>query len=667
MLGQDETPLGSGKFELGVELPAAVLELARIAASLQAEGRLAGAQVVRPHPLVVLVRSERRLALIAPAALWDHHRALLKPFATDLSQAHGALILIGEPARPGLDEALARGLSATLPPAPSADALYIAIHAAFELIDARQRSESRGKWLNRYRYELGELVEIARALTTERDINKLLALILTKSRFITAADAGSIYVVEGDDPDVGRRLLRFKLSQNESVRFDSSEFTMPISPRSIAGYVALKRTTVSIADVYELPPNAPYSVAKSYDVATGYRTKSMLCAPLTSNQGEVIGVIQLINKKRDDTVKLLAPEDFQQQVVPFDERSEELLCTLASQAGIALENAILYEENQRMLEGFVRASVEAIEQRDPTTSGHSRRVAGMTVGLAKAVECCDRGPYQGVSWTVDDLRELEYASVLHDFGKIGVREQVLVKAKKLYPEQLEVVCSRFGMAIRGYEVDVLRRKVEALRRGAGERELEALDRELAERRGELEVALKAVVDANEPLVMRGGDFARIEAIARETYTDHELRQQRLLTDEDVAALSIPRGSLTAPEFDEIRSHVRHTFDFLSRIPWGRKLRRVAQIASAHHERLDGTGYPHRLHGSEIPVQSKIMAISDIFDALTAADRPYKKAVPLGRALDILGMEVKEGHVDGELVRVFTEARVWQSLPDPPKD
>jgi HD-GYP domain-containing protein (c-di-GMP phosphodiesterase class II) len=653
--------------ELGVADAAELQALGRITATLQADGRLSGMRITRPHPLVVMVRADARLVLLLPASAWDHARQVLKPFAGVLGQALCAMVLVGEPARPAMEQALARGLCATLRPGPSADELYVAIHNALELIDARQRSESRGRWLNRYRYELGELVEIARALTTERDIDKLLALILTKSRFITGADAGSIYVVEGDDPDVSRRMLRFKLSQNDSVRFDSSEFSMPISPRSMAGYVALKRTSINIADVYEPPPDAPFSVAKSYDAATGYRTKSMLCTPLTSNQGEVIGVIQLINRKRDGAIRLLTAGDVHEQVVPFDERSEELLGTLASQAGIALENAILYAENQRMLEGFVRASVEAIEQRDPTTSGHSRRVAGMTVALAKAVERTSTGPYQGVSWTGDDLRELEYASVLHDFGKIGVREEVLVKAKKLHPFELVVVQCRFGMAIRGIEIELLSRKLEAVRRGASEAEVEALERDLVGRRDELRAALQAVVDANEPQVLRGGDFARIEAIARETYVDHEGRVQRLLCDEDVVALSIPRGSLTPTEFEEIRSHVTHTFEFLSQIPWGRKLRRVAHIAGAHHERLDGTGYPGRLHASEIPLQSKLMAVSDIFDALTAADRPYKKAVPIGRAIDILGMEVNDGHVDGELVRLFVDAKVWEALPDPPRE
>ena len=292
-------------------------------------------------------------------------------------------------------------------------------------------------------------------------------------------------------------------------------------------------------------------------------------------------------------------------------------------------------------------------------------MATVTVSLAQAVERDSGGVYKDVSWRPDDLRELEYASLLHDFGKIGVREEVLVKAKKLYPADLRLIEQRFELALRGTEVDVLRRKMEAIASGAGASDLTALDEELATRRERLSSAMTAIIQANEPKVLKGGDFAIIEEIARDTFRDADGKQLRLLTDEEVRCLSVPRGSLTPKEFDEIRSHVSHTYEFLRTIPWGRKFRRVAQIAGAHHERLDGTGYPNRLKSSEIPLQSKIMTVSDIFDALTAADRPYKKAVPLSRALDILNMEVKQGHVDQELVRIFIEAKSWSSLDNPP--
>jgi HD-GYP domain-containing protein (c-di-GMP phosphodiesterase class II) len=599
--------------------------------------------------------------VIAPAAVWDQGREALRPFAAKFADGAALLILLGRPSGSDLENALNRGLGAIVPEDASAGEIHVAIHNAFELMEAKARAGRRGRWAHAGGDELGQLLEIARAISTEREVDRLLSLILEKSRFITGADAGSIYVVEGDDPDVLRRRLRFKLSQNDSVRFDSSEFTFPVGSRSMAGYVALYRRPLNIPDVYDPPPGAEYSFDRSLDERFGYRTKSMLCAPLLSRTGEAIGVIQLINKKRDSEKKLWGSGDVRDQVIPFDAHSEDLLAMLASQAGILLENALLYEEIQQMLEGFVRASVEAIEQRDPTTSGHSRRVADLTLGLARAVERIDTGPYREVAWTRDDLRELEYASLLHDFGKIGVREEVLLKAKKLFPHELDNIRARFDFAVRSLEVDVLSRKLRVLARGGTDAELAALDDELARRKAELSAALAAIHAANEPAILSGGDFQRIEAVAREAFTDPEGRVMPLLRPNEVACLSIARGSLTSGEIDEIRNHVVHTYEFLSRIPWGKHFRRIAQIAAAHHERLNGTGYPRRLHAEEIPLQSKMMSVSDIFDALTASDRPYKKAVPIQKALEILEFEVKDQHLDADLVKIFIDAKVWVAL------
>jgi HD-GYP domain-containing protein (c-di-GMP phosphodiesterase class II) len=638
----------------------------RLFDALRRESRLQGYAVVRPHPLLLSIRSNSSSIVLLPAAVWDGARHLLQPFADALASGSAALLVTGRPRDPDLGGAVSRGLASLLSEHPSEDELLVAITAAFELLDARARAESRGRLLSRYRYELGELIEISKALSTEREIDKLLDLILEKSRFITGADAGSLYVVEGDDPDPKRRTLRFKLTQNDSVEFDWREFSVPVSSRSMSGYVALHKCPLNISDVYDLPPRSPFGFDPSFDAKIGYRTKSMLCAPLLSRAGDVIGVIQLINKKRDVERRITKAADADDIVVPFDERSEELLMTLASQAGIALENAILYAEINRMLEGFVRASVEAIEQRDPTTSGHSRRVAELTVGLARSVERVDKGTFGNVTWTKDDLRELEYASLLHDFGKIGVREEVLVKAKKLFSHELEAIRMRFDFALRSAEADTLRRKIHMIEKGAKKEDLDALDEELAARRNEIESGYDAIVAANEPTVLKGGDFARIEAIARETFTTYGGVTRPLLTAQEVRCLSVTKGSLTPSEIDEIRSHVTHTFEFLSQIPWGKQFRRVAEIAGSHHERLNGTGYPKRLRAEEIPLQSKMMSIADIFDALTASDRPYKRAVPVEKALDILGFEVKDQHVDGDLVKIFIDARVWESLTDAPK-
>jgi HD-GYP domain-containing protein (c-di-GMP phosphodiesterase class II) len=627
------------------------------------DGRFASEIVTRPHPLLVMLVRDELALLFAPASVWDNGRDLLKPYARRFADSGALLFLLGKPRDPAIDQALARGLGGLLAEEPTNDELFIAAQRGFELLEAKRRSEHRAEWVTRYQFELGELVDIARAMTTERDVDKLLGVILEKSRFVTGADAGSIYVVEGEEPNL---LLRFKLTQNDSVSFDSREFVMPVNSRSIAGSAAIGKKPINIEDVYDLPAASPFAFDRRFDELTRYRTKSMLVAPLISQRDEVIGVIQLINKKRHVDKKLLEDEDVNQEVTAFDARSEELLGMVAAQAAASLESALLYEEIRKLFEGFVKASVEAIESRDPTTSGHSRRVADLTVGLAKVVDQKGEGPYRDATFTREDLRELEYASLLHDFGKIGVREKVLVKANKLYDEELLLVRSRFDYVARSYEADVLARKVKALERGASRAELDALDAELAQKRAELETAFATVLAANEPTVLAAGDFEKIETLAKETYSDLRGDVRRLLSEEEVVSLSVKRGSLTPAEFDEIRSHVVHTFRFLSRIPWGKKFRRVPVIAGAHHERLNGTGYPNRLHAQEIPLQSKLMSIADIYDALTANDRPYKKAIPIERALDILNFGVRDGHLDGELVRIFHEARVWESCEGGPK-
>ena len=453
----------------------AVATMDRVADVLQRDPRFSGDSVMRPHALLVTVwrtmqapsgrAQEQVCVVLAPAALWDKARELLAPFTARFAEGEALLVLVGRPHDRSLGDAVNRGLASVVDADVSGDDLFVAVHRALELLETKARAEARGRWLRRYRYELGELIHIARAMTTVRDVDKLLGVILEKSRFITGADAGSIYIVEPHPTEHDKRVLRFKLTQNDSLSFDSREFTMPLSDRSMAGAAALEKRPLNIPDVYDLPAGSTFHFDPSFDRRIGYLTRSMLTLPLISQRDEVIAVIQLINKKRDPSQKLLSKADVDAQVVPFDERSEELLGMLAAQAGVSLETAILYGDIQKLFEGFVTASVEAIESRDPTTSGHSRRVADLTVGLAKVVDGLTSGPYAGASFTPEDLRELEYASLLHDFGKIGVREKVLVKAKKLYEERLELVRSRFDYVARSIEADVLGRKVRLLESG----------------------------------------------------------------------------------------------------------------------------------------------------------------------------------------------------------
>ncbi|MEM9189989.1 MAG: HD domain-containing phosphohydrolase [Myxococcota bacterium] len=644
-----------------LSVPGEPSPVAQLAGTLKIDPRIrdSGAEVEIKGRVVEVRRGEATVVVVRVA---DLERDPVEPYLDRLPSGKVALLLVGDCSRELTEQLPPRVILNYLPENCPSEATYHSVRGLLDLVELRQHDERKGRWIKRYRYELGELVEIARALSQERDITRLLDLILEKSRFITGADAGSIYVIEGEQTDGKGPRLRFKTSQNESVTFESSEFTMPVSMRSIAGAAALTRLPINIPNVDAIPDDAPYSYDSSFDKRVGYDTRSMIAVPMISAQDEVIGIIQLINKKKTPGKFLRTAEDFV-DVVPFGERDEELLVTLASQAGIALENALLYEEIRGIFEGFVRASVQAIEQRDPTTSGHSLRVSVLSCSLAAIVDRVDNGPYATSTFTRRELKELEYAALLHDFGKIGVREKVLVKAKKLYPHELQMIQARFAYLIRDAEANAWQRVAELRRDGAPQGDIREAHERVAARRAELEGALKTVLHANEPTVLKEGDFSALADLATRTYIDAKGDEQLLLTEDEVRSLQVTRGSLNGEEMAEIRSHVVHTFNFLSRIPWGKTMARIPEIAGAHHEKLDGSGYPHGIGDPVIPLQSKIMTIADIYDALTARDRPYKKAIPVERALAILGYEVKDGHIDGELVRLFTEAKVFESVQE----
>jgi HD-GYP domain-containing protein (c-di-GMP phosphodiesterase class II) len=385
---------------------------------------------------------------------------------------------------------------------------------------------------------------------------------------------------------------------------------------------------------------------------------------MVSAREQVIGVIQLINKRAKGFHILDSLNDFDDGVIAFDEVSVAYARSLASQAGIVLENAMLYKEVTTLFEGFVKASVTAIESRDPTTSGHSERVATLTTDLARAVDRLDTGPFAAVAFSRDELTSISYAALLHDFGKVGVREHVLVKAKKLYEHQRELILERFRYIRRGFEVEGLSKKLKFVMEASRERvaeELSGLDKDANLKLAELDSFMQFILAANEPTVLEQGGFERIADIAARTYLGDDGQLRPYLTNEEVCSLQILRGSLTEQEREEINSHVVHTEKFLREIPWGRQFRNVPEIAGAHHEKLDGTGYPNRLKGNEIPIPARMMTISDIYDALTASDRPYKKAIPSQKALDILGFEVKKGMLDPDLFAIFVDAKIWTQV------
>lgn len=474
--------------------------------------------------------------------------------------------------------------------------------------------------------KLNAVLDVAKALSGQHTLDSLLPLILREAARVVEADRCSLFILDRDKNELWSRV----------AQGTSAEIRLPAS-KGLVGAVARSGQPITLVDAYDDP-----RFNKDFDLATGYRTKSVLCVPMRNAQGEVTGVIQALNATDG----------------AFDTEDEELLLALGAQAAGAIDNALLHEEINRLFEGFVSASVVAIESRDPTTAGHSGRVASLTVLLAKAVEHAPNGPYQGLTFSQTEIQELRYASLLHDFGKVGVREPVLVKAEKLYPHELEVLKARFDVARKDRQLQSCRRCLDAVRSG---RPLADAERdEQAALQGELsglDEMLAFVLACNRPTVLAEGGFERLRELAQVRFTDGAGKEAPLLTTHETQVLSIPRGSLSEVERREIESHVTHTFKFLQQIPWTRSLRRVPEIAYAHHEKLNGRGYPRSIPDPQIPVQSKMMAIADIYDALTASDRPYKKAVPHEKALDILQMESKSGQLDKDLLEVFVGAEI----------
>ncbi|HOV12902.1 MAG TPA: HD domain-containing phosphohydrolase [Spirochaetota bacterium] len=514
------------------------------------------------------------------------------------------------------------------------------------------------------------LTQIGISLSTIKDIDLLLDMILSKSRDITNADAGSIYLVEEtilkdeEEKKVTEKVLRFVHSQNYSFPFKSPTFTMPITKKSIVGYVALTGEILNIPDAHKIPPDAGYTYSIDIEKKINVHNRSTIAVAMRNQQNETIGVIQLFNKKKNFEAKIHENDMFDREVIPFSPDDEEIVSSLASQAGVSLENNILYKEIKNIFEGFIKASVVAIEARDPTTSGHSERVAILTKELGRSVNNTKEGIYANLFFKDEELKVIEYAGLLHDFGKIGVREKVLIKAKKLYPEDLSLLRLRYDYIKKSVHHDFALKKLKIIK----EKGLDyfnsvefQIDQELNQKLDEINSYINTILNANEPTILEENSGKIISELVGKVYTTSENENVAFLTSEETKALMVSRGSLTEEERLEIESHVTHTFKFLCNIPWTKEMASIPHIAYKHHEKLDGHGYPRGIDSSNIPVQARMMTIADIYDALTASDRPYKKAVSVEKALKILEMEVDGGKIDKELLKVFLENKVYKSI------
>lgn len=515
------------------------------------------------------------------------------------------------------------------------------------------------------------LVDIGIALSGEKELDKILDLILDKALECTQADAASIYLTEsikidsiGNTTKKFHPVLRFHRSANRLTGRTVQNKVLDIDA-SIAGYVSSIGNSVRVDDCYQIPEAAPYRFNPETDKEFDYRTKSMLAVPMRSANGKVRGVLQMINKLQPEAATGNSAFDVT-TVVPFTNADDKLMRAFASQACVAIDNAKLTEDIENLFESFIRASVTAIEARDPATSGHSDRVAVLTVELARAVHQCGHGPFKHFCLSDEQVREIRYAALLHDFGKIGVRESVLSKEKKLYPQELDTIILRLDNTQLKHEMlawrDMANELIELFDKGQLQNphfKYHQTQRRIEKFGHQLTKIKQGIYNANEPQVM-GSDFDINELIQWIDQNSKELNHT-ILTPDEFMKLSIPKGTLSEEERREIESHVSHTYQFLKQIAWTEDLADIPDIAHAHHEKCDGSGYPRGLTCNHIPIQARIMAISDIYDALTAMDRPYKRSVTPERAIDILSTEAKQGKIDSDLLQIFIEAGIYRSV------
>jgi len=655
--------------ESAVPIPALVLvyphgfALGSVAAALDAAGIAhAAASVpfstsVTPGQRVVYLIDYARLATLGPRETVEQALLLI-----DVAQGASTIVLAepGEPAATYLATNPHVGGWLTMP--LDANALIATVRSAAQALDYRAEAHRLRKRGNLQARESEQLLQIGLSLSAERDITKLQQLIVRSARELTNADSGSLFLIAEAD---GERKLRFAVAQTGPT--DSGAYLgamLPLSRASISGYVADTGEILRIDDAYHLPPDGEVKFNNSFDLKNKYRTKSVLCVPMRDHENIVVGSIMLINSKPDFMLELESPEHTESVVKSFSAHDEAVLSSLASQAGVALENKSLLESIQDLFEQFVRASVKAIEVRDRATQGHSSRVAELTIAQAQAANEVTSGEFRDMHFDADQLREMRYAALLHDFGKVAVPEYIFGKSKKLPDGRLDAIRLRFLLAIEQLESRLAQQKFALFQSGISIDDKRFKDVEVENQiaSSELRTLMASVKGANEPRVVAEGVGEQMESLLKKYYLDGA-DEKPLLSEEEYQYLRIPRGSLSNDERSKMEQHVTQSFLFLREIPWKKTpWRNVPDYAYGHHEHLDGTGYPRGLKGTEIAPQVRMLTISDVFDALTANDRPYKAAMSVERALDILNKEFADrGKIDASLLDLFITKKVYEPI------
>jgi HD-GYP domain-containing protein (c-di-GMP phosphodiesterase class II) len=504
---------------------------------------------------------------------------------------------------------------------------------------------------------LEQLNAIGALLSAERDINRLLETILTAAKSITRADGGTLYRVTEE------RTLRFEIMRTSSLKFYLGGTTgnpIPFYPiqlykdgkpnhSMVAAHVAVTGKTVNIQDAYTAE-GFDFSGTRAFDAKTGYRSKSFLTVPMRNHENEIIGVLQLLN----------AQDPRSGESISFSHSDERLAESLASQAAIALTNRMLINQLEQLFESFIDVINTAIDEKSPYTGGHCQRVPVLTMLLAEAVNETHDGPLKDFQMSDKDRYELKIAGLLHDCGKVTTPVHVVDKATKLESifDRVHLVDTRFEVLKRDAELASLKAKMAHLEKG-GRMEAAEEEKRLRDLLRQLDDDRKFLHSCNiGGERMRDEDIDRVQKIARYRWRDVAGHEANFLTDDEVKNLTIRAGTLTDEERKVINHHIVATIRMLEALPWPRHLTSVPEYAGGHHERMDGKGYPKGLTRDQMSVQARCMGIADIFEALTAKDRPYKKGKTLSDSLGILGKMRLGGHVDPDLFDVFVRRKVY---------
>jgi HD-GYP domain-containing protein (c-di-GMP phosphodiesterase class II) len=502
--------------------------------------------------------------------------------------------------------------------------------------------------------QIRRLNQIGTALSAERNLDRLLEMIVDEAREFTNADGGTLYIMSDDENE-----LHFAIVQNTSLNVrmggTGGKITWPPvklknpdgSPNhaNVSAYAAITHKVVNISDVYHAE-GFNFEGTRKFDADTGYRSRSMLVVPMRNHENDIIGVLQLLNAQMPIT----------KEVISFSLENQKMTESLASQAAVAISNNRLIHDLEELLESFIKSIAMAIDEKSPYTGGHVRRVSELTMTIAEKINEAKEGPYSGIYFNEDKLKELRISAWLHDVGKITTPEFIIDKARKL-----ETIYDRIGNLKARFEVLKRDYIIAGLQKGNIQKEEKCPEKAINDYdkcAKDFEADYEFLVDVN-----TGSKFMdekmldRLKSIAaRQLSFDGDFRN--LLSDDEIYNLSIPMGTLTNEEKEIIKNHVTVTHKMLSQLPFPKKLKNVSYYASAHHERIDGAGYPFGLKGDQIPLQARIIALADIFDALTAKDRPYKKEKPLSEAIKIMGYMVKDKHIDADLFELFIKERIY---------